>query len=561
MREREAADRLLGKENRLEVSDRLAATTEKLRRPFLDLMARIGALQPDPISWWSTRLSWRIWTASDLFLLICHLAIARDLIRESREQGFPLRIVANDPWLRLQLLEDHSGADASPLSLPLLELSLGAVGLLRRIGWLLKTVRHAAAQRLLWPGGGWPGPGRPAVGICSYPLRSSLGTSDGWEDHHLPGLDRLLQESGYQVVRFTPPDCAGFERELARRSSYFRPLILFATPSGIWRSFTARWRPRWPGDLSVRGIPIRRLLDREAWLERSRASLCGFRLFYETADRLLSSGSWRWVVTSYENQPWEKMLALAARRHGVRVAGIQTALLSRDYLPYRLGRGEAERMPLPDVLCASGPYAQEVLAQEDDPPRRIRLCGAIRYRQLPQRVRGPAEISPPSLHKILVALPIHPPVREDLLAALRAAFPDGGAAHGLSFQIRPHPLSPLDPSRLQWPARLLPSTFHDIEKALSSSGLILFAGSTVGFEAMARHRAVLRYRPALSLDVDSDVYGEGVPSCSERDLRDSLLRLVREGPGPRWEERCRAEVLKLFAPFDPSVLIETLMVK
>lgn len=549
---RNEADRILGAVNRLPLADLLADAQARLRRPFLDLVADVGEAQTDPLGWWSSRLSWKLWAASDLLLLICFMSIARDLERSGKEKGTPLLIVVEDPWLLAQM------TGSEPAALGFEKLRLSGLGLLRRIWWLAKTLPAVLRQRNRRPAGKSNG-FRPAAAICSFPLRSGAGKAESWRDLHLPGLEELLAENGWEVLRFAPAGCpAGFEEEMSARNPRFRSLAAYASPASIWRSVTATWRPVLPAGLRIDGMSVGRLLEREGRLDAARAAQCGHRFFYETLNALLAQERLSWIATCYENQPWEKLLALAARKHGVRVAGIQTAIISRDYHSYFFGSGDVKRMPLPDVLCASGPYAQELLSAEQGPP--VLLWGAIRYQELAKRVSAAPEPSPPPRNRVLVVLPIHPPMCEDLLDGLRRAFPDGGTADSLTFTVRPHPLYPVDPARWGFkPAEQ--SSFQDAQKAQEESGLILFVGSTVGFEGMSRFRPVLRYRPELTLDPDAEAYGPAVPACDAHGLREALLKLVKEGPPAGWEGTCRATVLKLFAPFNSSAPSETFVLK
>ena len=103
LEQRARAGRILGEKRRVEIGGRLSAAMTALRRPFQDLIAEIGAGQEDTLGWWSSRLSWRMWTTSDLFLLTCYSSVARDLIRETESSGGKLVIVVEDPWLLKQM--------------------------------------------------------------------------------------------------------------------------------------------------------------------------------------------------------------------------------------------------------------------------------------------------------------------------------------------------------------------------------------------------------------------------------------------------------------------------
>lgn len=555
---------LLGPENRWQCGEKLRQAAKNLRQPFLDFVAEVGVHQRDRISWWSSRFSWKMWTNSDLFLLLCYLCVAQEVIQEALRRRIGLLLVVEDRWLLHQLKENCAGlrplvgfAHAGWLGWEKCQAIFS--GVLKRVWWLWTMLRNYVRQRRAWPGGKPHSPSTPTAAIFSYPLTSCLLNGGGWEDPYLPGLDLVLQKLGYEVVRFSPPDTAGFEYELAKRYAYFRPLILWATVAGMWRSLRAVWWPRWPERLSVNGLLVRRLVEREWWLEVGRSSLCGFRIHYECMREMLRQGEWRWIVLPYENQPWEKMITLCAQERGVRVAGLQTAILSRYYLPYFLGEGEAQRVPLPDVIFTSGPYAHRVLVEGGNPPERLHMCGNVRYPHLTNRATGGlSQIpNPASRSEILVALPIDPHMSEHLLAAIRRAFPTGGVEEGLRFHIRSHPMFPVKREEIGFPAAIVPSNFQDLTETLPAFGLVIFCGSTVGFEAIAAGRAVLRYRSELLLDVD-EVYDDNIPTCSDDDLHEVLLGLVQDGERTWAPGHTDRMAPPLFAPFDREKLEEAL---
>jgi len=552
----------LGSANRLPLAIDLQKTANCLRKPFLDFVAQVGSCQKDLLSWWSSRFSWKMWTASDLFLLTVYLSLAENWIKEARNNRQSLLLVVEDPWLLRQLRENQTGAKSSVNFLGVKSLrweKLEAVfaGTARRAKWLCKTLRDCWNQWRVWPKRRLESPQEPSTALFSVPMAGSFQAGREWRDPHLPQAHHWLTEAGFRVFRFSLLDYSGYERELAQRADYFHPLILWATPAGIWRSLKTCWRPRWPEQMEVAGLNVRRLAEREAWLEAGRASLSGYRLFYECLRNRLAKGNWHWLVFFYENQPWEKLAVLCAHERGIRVAGIQTTILSPESLPYLLGKGEESVMPLPDVICTSGPYAYRLLSEWGNPSHRLKPCGALRYPGLAEEAtsNGNGALRRVSRSEILVVLPIYPPMAEHLLRALEGAFPDGGASESLRFHIRPHPLCPISPSQVRIPAQILSSQFGNIQEALQRYGLVLFVGSTVGFEAIHLGRPALRYRPDVLPDIDS-VYGPAVPVCNDTDLQQKLLQLVREGFSSQQWEVVRSVVSDFFAPPEPRELLE-----
>ena len=552
----------LGAESEWIYDQKLRETAEKIRQPFLDFVARIGAEQTDPVTWWSTRFSWKLWTASDLFLLTCYLAVAESCITQARQQGFPLRAVVEDPWLLRQIRENtasHANVSLEGPSLLGFRFRQTALGLTRRGRWFFAMVRNRLRQKRLWPAGALPVPQGPAAGIFSYPSQSAFEQPGAWRDSHLPELDRLLSESGSKVIRFTPPECGGWEKELAERSSYAYPLILWATGDRLLRSLGAFWRPRWPEPLHLEGRSIRWLCLREGWLEVGRASLCAYRLFYECLKGMLSQGNWQSLITFYENQPWEKLQVLAARARGVKTLGLQTTTFSRYHLSYALGKGEQERMPLPDRIGSSGAGAHRLLLECGAPAATLKRFGALRYGDLLQRggpngANGSGRVG---RAQVLVVLSIDPVLSRHLLEALGDSFPDGGAGEGLEFTIRPHPMCPIPQHWVRFPSAQVPSGFGDFRECLTGSSAVLFTASTVGFEAMAEGKPALRYRSPRLFDVD-ELYGPHLPIVSDSNLREDLLRQVRGEISPEPREETRRWISDFFAPVDRAGMEELL---
>jgi surface carbohydrate biosynthesis protein (TIGR04326 family) len=358
------------------------------------------------------------------------------------------------------------------------------------------------------------------------------------------------------VIRFTAPETGGWHRQIGERSSFVYPLILWTTGARVLRSLCAFWMPRWPKNLSVGGHPVRWLCLREAWLEAGRASLCGYRLYYECLRGMLSKGSWKYLISFYENQPWEKLQVLAARAAGIKTVGIQGSLFSRFYLAHALGKGEEERLPLPDLLGSSGEAARKIWVESGFPPASLKLCGALRYPDLAQRLLN-RESSPPQngeRSRILVVLPIDPDLIRHLLGALGSAFPDGGAKEKIRFLIRRHPVYPVPRSWIPFPAELARTTSTNLRQDLASCGVVLFAGSTVGLEALAEGKVVLRYRSPRLFDLD-DSYGNLLPVVSDSDLREQLLAHVRGELPPCNQEEAARLVSDYFSPVDREQLM------
>ena len=560
VKQRNRVESLLGAENRWRLGESLHQVASDLRQPFLDFVSEVGRNQKNQVGWWSSTFSWKVWGASDLFLLVCYLGLARAVTQEATANGTRLLLVVEDSWLLRQLKENGPGKGTVYYdnwgSLWREKMLVVSQGLLKRLGWLFRILRHYGRQRLAWANRKIRAPMSASVALYTYPLSRCLRENGGWEDPFLPNLDQFIQRLGYDVVRFSPPERGGFEDEIAERHEYFQPLILFATMGGLWRSLTAFWWHLSPKPLCVDGIPIGRLVEREWWMELGRSSLCIYRLFYECLRRMIRAGEWRWIVYPYENQPWEKMISLCAKERGVRTVGVQHSAISIYYISYFLGNGESRHMPLPDVILTSGPYPHKLLTEGGNPIERLKMCGSIRYNHLTNQGENQPIVSfdPVPSSEILVALPIDIYMARHLLAAIRRAFPSGGREEGLHFHIKAHPTCPISATDVGFPAVEAPT---NISEAFQNCGLVIFVGSTVGPEAVALGREVLRYRPELLLDVDpAEVFGDSIPTSSDANMRETILRLTRDGHRATAGEDAQAVASQVFAPLNRELLEE-----
>lgn len=551
-RKRDRVARTLLSERRISLESRLHEIAKNLRRPFLNFVGDLASHQRDIVRWCTTTLAWKSWAASDFFLLLCYLRLAIDLIQEAALHGNSLTLVIEDRWLFEQLRETLDRRlpvqFGRRLPLGLQKGRLFGWCLLKRGLWLYRIARNYLRHRRAWGRMALAIPKQPAVAIYTFPLSRCVGTEGEWNDPFLPGIDSIVAGQGYETRRFTPPESWGLEKELGRRTDRFLPLVLFLTRGAVAKALVAYWRPTLPADLSIVGLPVRRLVEREWWKEIGTTGPCVTRIYYETLRQMLQKGSWQSVVFPFENQPWEKLTSLCAQEVGVRTIGIQHALFSTNSLSYF--ESDHHKMPLPDTILTSGPYVSQLLAEGGIPEGKLTVSGSLRYRHVGNGKRLP----PAPLTEILIALPIDRPMIQHLLAALRSAFPQG--ERGIRFHIRPHPAAPVPIQDCGFPAQLSTERF---DEALRMCGLVLFAGSTVGPEAVALGRKAVRFCPELLLNVDpSEAFGDLIPTCTETTIRDTLLEVIEKGTPVESPEALHQVSQKIFAPFDATVLKEEL---
>lgn len=534
---RAALEARLGLQSR-PLGSRLHDQARRLRRPFLDLVASLGAPRPRSEAWWGGTLAWKDPSASDLFLLCCFRAAALALAADPAEGG--TTVVIEDPWLLRELsgaLGNRASFDTPP-SLAAAKARALCAGGARRLLWAGRMALSRARFALRGARRAAPPPG--AVAIHSYVLKRAFAADGGWTDHYLPGLAEELLAAGRAVVRFTDPDSSGFERGLAARGGV-SPLILDASWRGFLRAFFAA-PPELVAKALLDGVDVSLLFERERWADVSRAGRCAFVFFRECAARFLARTRCATVVYPWENQPQERMLALAAADSGARTVGVQHSTIPSLQLSYFLGAGEATWAPLPRTLIVSGEKPMSDLAADGWPRERLVLGGSRRFAPHSSSC-SPLATAPAS--SVLLLLPIDRVHARHLLAA--AARVDAGL--GFRFLVKCHPAEPILPEQWGFSAEAAPAA---MDAALARCGLVAFTGSTAGLEALAAGRAVLRYRPDSALDVDPcDALGDGdLPTAGDADFQAALERL-RGGSTP--SQAALRLLAGLFGPVDRPV--------
>jgi len=531
----------------LALGGRLRRAADRLRAPFLDMVAELGRSRRDQAGWWAGTLPWKSWDASDLFLLSCYLAVCVELAGASDDRAEPLVVVVEDPWLLRQAREAlgrTSGVSFEPP--PALwprKVRAAALGAARRLRWGTRMLLSASRLAALARGRRRAPLGGGAVLVYAY-LQARTFAGPGWEDVFFPGLESELARAGARMTRCADPDATGFERELTERSELAVPLLGFASPRGFLRALTAL-PPRLPDGCVLDGLPVDVLIRREWWHDLSRAGRCAFLLLWDAARGLLAAGSWRALVLAWEGQPQERLLALAAREAGVRVVGSQHTTVSPDQLPFFLGRGEAAWAPWPDALLTAGPRPAALLAAGGVPRERLAAGGSRRYRAPDPSAPRPAAAS----GEVLIVLPLDPLRSRHLLAAAARAYPRGG--EGFSFAVKPHPGNLAALGEFPFPVRV---DARPLEQAVSAAEIVLFTSTAAGLEALLLGRPALRYRPDALLDVDPcDVLADDVlPTAGDADLREKLEELRRRPRAPS-PETVRRAFDELFSPLAPEV--------
>ena len=536
-----------------------------LKQPFLDWIVRMGKLQKDKLNWWCSRLASKSPLQTDFFELVCCLK----LVKLWASAGKPARLViVENPWLYETLRQRFWEESAFQFT--------GSAAwqvLLQKIGWRLRaplartrlSVRYAA---LILAGRRFPArpilsAQKPAVLIHSWIEDRCFLKEGRFEDPYTGRLDEILAQAGETVVRLTPPF---FDLLHARRLAPLAKDFIFAPAyidmgealSSLFGRFTIAGADQ-VGPLE--GWDLRSLLQREQLRENGESGFSGYRLWYQTTRRIIRAhpGAFKCVIYPFENQPWEKCLCLAWKKEapGARLIGYQHSSFGSLLLNYFLGKGEDSESPLPDRIIANGKLGVEALKKAGHPAASLANGGALRYEYLQRLREGWASKEKPSSARprILVGLSTSRAPCASLLENLLATFRE---SDGLDFLVKTHPDLPLN--RIFERPPEMPRWLHRPEKPLRAlfeeADLFLFTPPTTTYwEAYLAGLPVLKYRSDF-LDIDIiETLKDRVPVCSRSDIREVLLKTLREKKAPPLEE-LRELLDFVFSPVDETAWTE-----
>ena len=519
--ERERISQVLGESSRFYLRDRLQKTAEELRQPFLDIVADLGKHQKDMINWWASRFASRSPFQTDFFLLLCYKALVDKIVKEYERGRGSICIFVEDPWLFSDLRENYGGkTNIEYIGQPRLvirKFRFLVRGLIYRfiyagwfsIAWAIAFYYHGARRPKMAK------EGNHTVAILSYAQKRAF-VNGKFLDPYTTGLANLLEAHGTNVLR---PVHLWFNFSLSEEVGRFRgvswPLFFDLRPWDVFFSLAQWWRPYIPNGgtkpLSVNGYSTLTLLSREWWEELSTYEFNYNLMFYRAALRFLHKGWCQSLVYLYENQPWEKMLCMAAKEtKNVKVIGYQHSSMPRLLLSQFLGKGEGNIMPLPDKILTTGGQLLEMYEEGGIPTNKLAIGGAWRYEylwrksHLPKKEYGEDTTGNSQEHTVLIALPVDPEYARALLSFIMHVLPENCRKKGITVLLKPHPVTPLSAIGMEASQLKGLNVVTDaVDELLRKANVIVYNSSGVGLEALLYgNKKVIRYVPENLIDMD-----------------------------------------------------------
>jgi hypothetical protein len=566
MKQRENISRLLGEERRYLIGTLLQETALKEKQPFLDFIANLGLHQQNRHHWWASDVAYKCPLINDFFRLWCYAAVFNQLCSQKKPDSHEFLIFVEDRWLYRYLWQQHR-KDGSNLEFPsriaiIPEiLILIAKGFFYRGYFLTRVGRQILRKRELSGNHKTSSLYQDQENVYIYTwIRDRFFKENGeFESPYFGRLPQLLSDHGFHVTYiaelFLTPALS--RRCLAQGKDRFIFLDQYIDFWSMVRRSLSLFRIN-----AYKVSPLRTLLLRE--IAYGFLSSPGRTLEYFAFKRWLKNIKQERITIIYlfENQPWEKLLCLAARESGknIKLIGYQHSIVPPLLLNYFLGAGEASIMPLPSLIVANGEHTRNLLSNAGYGDTEIVNGGALRYGYMHEIAKGSAG-KDENGKTVLVALSYSRNLTEELLISLFNVFQDY-TGKDVRFVLKFHPEAPPESLSIRqpdWPAHF-EKTDRNMEDILKEVDLVIYSSTTVGLEALVNGVPVIRYYSEHSIDLDPlNAFDErAVKSCSESSLKQVVLSALSEGADPTTKELASEanNLNKFFSPVNEDLWVQ-----
>jgi hypothetical protein len=571
---------------RISIADRLDSKAQDLRSAYID---GIGALSQDNASleWWSSELAAKN-PYYKLYVRICLLAVARDLLSEGRlnntlvicttralldevsyyaiELDIPFRtaqIKKNLPiW---EELKSEAAGTAEPFLryFPQLPTLGRCIPLYQK--FLEKDIRYRRSiieKNIPQPPSEFSGD--DTICFFTWVDKRNFNLDSSYTDPYFGPLPRLLKEKGYRVafvprVLFTIPFDEAVHRLLQTGEIIFFPeQFLTNQDISISRQKGELYFPDIGALSSIGSIPVSRLISEHFAQTRS---LLADNLLYENLvaamkkERIHPSR----IIHTCEGHSWEQALSWSVHRHmpKTKVIGYDNVTFSRLVLSMYPAVNEYGKRPLPDRIVTNGPLYRDVLLVEGMPEHLVSIGCALRHTYLwkgtNQEKQSQSVIEPGRPCRILVATAIGLGDSVELVSKACDAF---GGDENYEIIIKCHPL--VDPDEV---GRYLSSkikkqnvTFdtRPVSQLLQTSNILLYTYTSVCFESMIHGVVPVCVRSENFLNLDKLDAVPNIRWCATTpdDLRDiaGKITMMNDEARAAWQNEATRIVKQALAP-------------
>lgn len=568
IKQRENISRVLGKETRHFIGNLLQEVAYLQKQPFLDFVAELGLQQKNQLYWWASDTAYRSPLTSDFFLLWCYSALFEKVCFEGMSRQKLLVVFVQDRWLYQYLWQRYVGHATGlrflsrkwvlpeTLKLAIRLIAVRGYFFLRATKYLWQSRRAAfkddRTSRIK--------DDEKRIYLYSWIQDRFFPEDGGFIDAYFGRLPEILSRNGFNVTYITPLfSSSALKRKCLSHGEYeFIFLDSYINFGDILKSLFASFqiycgnRQKW----------LKILLQRQQMHE---VFFQDHLMYYFAFKRWLKESSQQKITIIYpfENQPWEKMLGIAASESDkpARLVGYQHSTVPSLLLNYFLGAEESSNMPFPHCIVADSDHALEILKNAGYGRVELVNGGALRYEYLYEMERNITQQVRRGPEAVLVALPYLTSLVQEMLSAVFNAFAD--LEDSPRIVIKFHPAT--SPKRLgirfpSWPAHF-EKTEKSIPEILKEVDLVICWSSTMVLEMFLAGVPVIRYcsENTIGLGALDEINETAIKNCFENDMRSVVLSALSES-GNYLTQESDINLSRFFSPVNEEVWREVVKI-
>lgn len=505
---RQRIARAMGENKRFYLKDRLYRIAQRTRQSYLDFIAKVGREQKDQLNWWASKFASKSPFHTDFFLLVCYEALIMELIKERDAINTEVLVIfVEDPWLFVEIKNlGFNGKNIKFRGYPNLLINKFFC-LVRGLAYRLFLVGWFVLAKLLirfYHNGKKPSQlvAKKNATCIVNPADKTVFQDGNYVTNYMPGLSSFYEENGiccFYLYSFPFP--LSTARDVGRNQKILWPLIIDAKFFSIVKRIFEHWNPNLDGEAqsTVDDYHVSYLLDREKWITFSKV---GFNFHLIQFDAWNNFFNKRWcshIIYLFENQPWEKMLCMAANRNNIKTFGYQHSSICRFYISQFIGKGEETFVPLPYKIITAGNFFAELYKEGGMPEDKVVIGGAWRYEHMLSDKKDDIWTKKEAGSKriILVSLPISGFILKSMLESLVDVFSKMNFIDNLEVWLKPHPVT--EPADLTTISKLSSNKYHVVNKSfpelLREADVVIASTSTSGLESFLYGKKVISYIP------------------------------------------------------------------
>jgi len=549
---------------RFHVKDRLHKIAEEFRKPYLEFVADLGSQQDRPLYWWASRFASKSPFQTDFFLLLCYKILVKRLIDEFLKRQQNLYMFIEDPWLFFDLKREYKSKNiifiGNKYAIYREKLFFIAKGIFYRVLLIAYLIISKSLTILFFKRKIDLNESNKVVGILSFAEERAFTADNEYKDPYTGDLSQFLKKNGFQVIR---PILINIPIKLIRKvcscKSNLWPLINDFKIQDLKNIFKY-WKLEIKQDPILKGYTLSTLLKREQLEEFSKVGFNRYLILFNIVKRFLSRKYCSALIYLYENQPWEKIVCMAAKEVGnIKLIGYQHSTIPKFLLMYFLGKKEAEFIPLPDRIITNSYFHKSLLEKSNYPKNKLTVGGSWRYEYLFENSKFSISIRKDAKNiRVLVALPVNKDEAKMILETIYRACSNNDKELKLTFLIKAHPDIPLNKLKLDIHKINNFNFINDpLYKVIKEADIVISSG-TPSVEALYCGKNIIRIIPETMLDLDP-LSGLGISqvlTCyDESEFKEKILIAVQKIKNNAVEYK---KPIEFFEKVKPEVWIKEL---